>query len=193
MASNVNKKALLQLLNEFVPVIGFFISSQLYSFYTATAVLMVLTAIAITTGWYVERQLPILPIISGVFVIVSGLITLLYQAPDVLIFADSLYYLIMGLLLIWSLTRRKPVLKRIFGHVFAITEEGWRKLTLRWAIVFLIGALANELVRIGGSPEFWVNFKVVKVVLVAGFGLYQFTLTRTYRLPEASNDWGLRL
>lgn len=189
---NATKKSLLQLANEFVPVIGFFVASQLYSFYTATAVLMALTALAISSGWYFERQIPILPIISGVFVILSGIITLLYQAPDVLIFADSLYYFLMGFGLIGSLALKKNLLKRVFGHVFAITEEGWSKLAFRWAIVFIIGGIANELVRIMGTPEMWVNFKVVKVVLVAGFGLYQFTLARRYRLPGESTEWGLR-
>ncbi len=188
----MNKRALLHLLNEFVPVIGFFIAAQLYSFYTATAILMGLTIAALSIGWYTERHLPLLPIISGLFVVISGAITIVYQAPDALIFADSLYYFLMGLTIGGGLLYDVNILKYIFGRVFAMTDFGWSILARRWVIIFLLGGAANEVVRIFATPEVWVQFKVLKVVTVAVFGLYQFTLARRYRIPEESTAWGLR-
>jgi len=188
----VNQKAALHLLNEFVPVIGFFIAAQLFSFYTATSILMVLTVAALSVGWYCERRLPVLPIISGLFVLVSGFITVTYQAPDALIFADSLYYFGMGLTIALGLVFRTNILKLIFERVFAMTNVGWRILAIRWVIIFLLGGAINEVVRLYATPEVWVHFKVVKVITVALFGLYQFTLSRKYRIPEESNAWGLR-
>jgi intracellular septation protein len=189
----MNKKAALHLLNEFAPVIGFFIAAQLFTFYTATSVLMVLTVLALLAGWHYERHLPVLPIISGVFIIISGIITLVYQEPDALIFADSLYYFLMGLTIAVGLTFRINILKRIFARVFAMTDEGWNILAIRWVVIFLIGGAVNELVRIFATPEMWVNFKVLKVITIALFGFYQFTLSKKYRIPEESNEWGLRL
>ena len=188
----MNKKALLHLLNEFLPIIGFFVAAQLYSFYTATSILMVLTIIALWAGWHFERHLPILPIISGFFVIISGIITLVYHAPDALIFADSLYYFIMGLTIAGGLAFNVNILKRIFARVFAMTDQGWKILAIRWVIIFLLGGIANELVRQLATPEDWVNFKVFKVITIAIFGFYQFTLSKKYRIPELSNEWGLR-
>lgn len=188
----MNQKALLHLLNEFVPVIGFFIAAQLYSFYTATAILMALTVTALSVGWYTERHFPLLPVISGLFVIISGGITIVYQAPDALIFADSLYYFLMGLTIGGGLLFGVNILKYIFGRVFAMTDLGWGILARRWVVIFLLGGAANEVVRIFATPEVWVEFKVLKVVTIAVFGLYQFTLARRHRLPEESTEWGLR-
>jgi intracellular septation protein len=188
----MNQKALLHLVNEFVPVIGFFIAAQLFSFYTATSILMVLTAAALSLGWYFERRLPVLPIISGIFVIISGFITIAYKAPDALIFADSLYYFGMGLTIAIGFVFRTNILKLIFDRVFAMQDIGWRILAVRWIIIFLLGGAINEIVRIFATPEVWVHFKVVKVITVALFGMYQFTLSRKYRIPEESNEWGLR-
>jgi intracellular septation protein len=153
---------------------------------------MVLTVIALSLGWYYERHLPVLPIISGIFVIISGFLTIAYQTPDALIFADSLYYFGMGLTIAIGLIFRTNILKLIFSRVFAMQDIGWRILAVRWVIIFLLGGAVNELVRIFGTPELWVHFKVVKVITITVFGMYQFTLSRKYRIPEESNEWGLR-
>ena len=168
-------------------------AAQLGSFYTATATLMILTLIAFGLGWYFEKHLPVLPIISGFFVIISGLFTLIYQAPDALIFANTLYYLLMGLTIGIGLLYKVNIFKKIFGRVFAMTDTGWLILARRWVVVFLLGGILNELVRLLATPDVWVDFKVIKVVMITVFGLYQFTLTRRYRLPEESSPWGLRL
>ncbi len=188
----MNQKALLHLLNEFAPVIVFFLVAQFTSFYTATAVLLVSTCLALAFGWYFERRFPVLPIIAGLFVIVSGSITLYYHAPDALIFADSLYYLLMGLTIAVFLVFHINLLKLIFEQTFAMSDKGWFLLCQRWIIIFLLAAVLNEFARHYLTPEMWVNFKMLKVVSIGIFGLYQFTLARKYRLPDAS-PWGLRV
>lgn len=186
------KKAFLHLSNEFLPVLGFFVAAQYFSFYTATSVLMSLIILALWLGWHYERHLPVLPIISGIFVIISGAITLIYHDPDALIFADSLYDFFMGLMIAVGLICRVNILKLIFERVFAMQDIGWRMLALRWIIIFLVAGIANEIVRQTATPEVWVQFKVLKVITLTIFGFYQFTLSKRYRIPEQSNEWGLR-
>jgi intracellular septation protein len=188
----MNKKALLHLSNEFAPVLAFFLAAQFFSFYTATAVLIGSTLLALIGGWVFERRLPILPIISAFFVLISGLITIFYQAPDALIFADSLYYLLMGLTILGGLFYRVNILKLIFATTFAMQDTGWNILARRWIAIFLIAGIANEIARLNISPEDWVNFKVLKVITITLFGFYQFTLSKRFRIPEESNAWGLR-
>lgn len=84
----------------------------------------------------------------------------------------------------------KPLLKYMFGGVFAITEKGWAILSLRWAIFFLVLAGINEWVRLTLSPEDWVTAKVFMIIASVVFGSYQFTLTKRERLPGAT-DWGI--
>jgi intracellular septation protein len=186
--------ASLHLLNEFAPVIAFFITAQIASFYTATAVFMAMTVLALSLGWYVERRIPLFPIITGFFVLISGAITLWNHAPDALILADSLYYLSMGFF-IWGglYFFRINLLKHIFASTFAIEDAGWLLLARRWVVIFLLAGLANEIARHFLTPEAWVHFKVLKVITVGMFGFYQFTASRRYRIPELSNEWGLRL
>jgi intracellular septation protein len=186
-------KALLNLLNEFAPVIAFFITAQLASFYTATAVFMATTLAALSVSWYYERRIPVFPLIIGFFVLISGAITLIYHAPDALILADSIYYLGMGLILFVGLYFKVNILKQIFSTTLAIQDEGWYIIARRWIIIFILAGVANEIARFFLTPEAWVNFKVIKVILVGIFGLYQFTVSKRYRIIEESNAWGLRL
>lgn len=188
----VNTKALLHLMNEFAPVVAFFGAAQFYSFYTATAVLIVSTIAALIAGWVLERRLPVLPVISGLFVIISGFITICYKAPDALIVADSLYYFLMGVTILGGLFFKLNLLKRIFDATFAMYDEGWTILATRWIFIFLLAAAANEAARFALSPEEWVNFKVLKIITITVFGFYQFTLSKRFRIPEESNAWGLR-
>ena len=58
----------------------------------------------------------------------------------------------------------KPLLAIVFDSMFDLTEEGWRKLTLRWAMFFLALAVLNEVVWRTQTTDFWVNFKVFGVV-----------------------------
>ena len=43
--------------------------------------------------------------------------------------------------------------------MFTLTEEGWRKLTIRWALFFAAMAVLNELVWRNVSTDAWVSFK----------------------------------
>ena len=133
----MNKKALLHLLNEFAPVIAFFITAQFFSFYTATGVLIVSTLLALAAGWYFDKRFPILPIISGFFVIISGLITIYYQAPDALIFADSLYYILMGITIFIGLLCKVNILKIIFERLGTEVGSVYERCTCGYMFVLL--------------------------------------------------------
>ena len=58
----------------------------------------------------------------------------------------------------------KSFLGVVFDSLFHLTEEGWRKLTLRWALFFFVLAVLNEIVWRNTSTDVWVNFKVFGVV-----------------------------
>ncbi len=48
--------------------------------------------------------------------------------------------------------------------MFALSEEGWRQLTLRWGLFFLFLAGLNEVVWRTQDYEFWVKFKVFGIM-----------------------------
>ncbi|HEX5507426.1 MAG TPA: septation protein IspZ, partial [Pseudolabrys sp.] len=80
----------------------------------------------------------------------------------------------------------KPLLGIVFDSVFNLTEEGWRKLTWRWAIFFLVLAVLNEIVWRTQTTDFWVAFKLFGVVpLTFIFGALQYPLITKYHVdPE---------
>ena len=73
-------------------------------------------------------------------------------------------YVLFGGVLLGGLAFGKPLLGLVFDSVFHLTQEGWRKLTLRWALFFLALAVLNEIVWRTQSTDFWVGFKVFGVV-----------------------------
>jgi intracellular septation protein len=185
--------ALFRLLIDFGPVLVLFIAGRVVEFFTAITYFLVATGVAMLLSWFVERRLPLIPIGLGAFIILFGTATVLLQQSDIIIFADTIYYSVGALALGFSLWRNELILKRLFGGTFAISDTGWRILTKRWLIVFILGGVLNEAVRLGLSPEAWIDFKFYKVIFITLFGLYQFRLARQYRLPEVANSWGLRM
>lgn len=189
----MNRTSVLALVAEFGPIIAFFIAGRLTDFFTAVAILMLTTATAVLVSWHVDRRIPWLPILSAFFVLLGGLITLLYRAPDAIILADTMYYLTIVLGLGITLARRQLLLKQLFGTVFAITDRGWQLLTWRWFWFLLAAAIANEIARALLTPESWIDYRFYKTILVTLFALFQFILSSQYRLPDVSNRFGLRV
>src|SRR6266550_307694 len=94
--------------------------------------------------------------------------------------------ILVSLAVSYTLTRHLPVMAMVtaaivFDSVFDLTQEGWRKLTLRWAIFFLALAVLNEIVWRTQTTDFWVSFKVFGVVpLTFVFAALQYPLLQKY-------------
>jgi intracellular septation protein len=69
----------------------------------------------------------------------------------------------------------------VFDSVFNLTDEGWRKLTIRWAIFFAAMAVLNEIVWRTQTTDFWVSFKLFGFVpLTFVFAMAQYPLMRKH-------------
>jgi intracellular septation protein len=87
--------------------------------------------------------------------------------------------------LLGGLAFGKPLLGVVFDSVFNLTEEGWRKLTVRWALFFFALAVLNEVVWRTQSDEFWGGFKLFGVVpLTFLFAALQYPLLTKYAVEE---------
>ena len=58
----------------------------------------------------------------------------------------TIIYVLFGGVLLGGLLFGKSLLGVVFDSLFHLTEEGWRKLTLRWALFFSVLAVLNEIV-----------------------------------------------
>jgi intracellular septation protein len=153
--------------------------------FVATAVFMAAVVVALAISYALTRHLPVMPLVTAVVVLVFGSLTLILHDELFIKLKPTIIYLLFGGVLLGGLALGKPVLGVVFDSVFHLTEEGWRRLTLRWALFFLALAVLNEIIWRTQSTDFWVNFKVFGVVpLTFLFAAMQYPLLTKYEAPE---------
>jgi intracellular septation protein len=150
---------LLKLAIELGPLLVFFGTNAAAGIYAGTAAFMVATVVSLLVAWFSYHKLPIMPIVSGVIVLVFGGLTLYLRDETFIKLKPTIVYTMFAALLVAGLLWKKPMLALLFGPVFTLTEEGWRKLTVRWALFFAVMAVLNELVWRNVSTNAWVSFK----------------------------------
>jgi len=189
----MNIGAAIQIFYEFAPLVTFFIAGQVLPFSGAVLALIIATVISIIIAWTYHKHVPIMPLASGSLVLLTGTMTLYFNQPDAIIFADTIYFWGLATAILIGFRQKKHILERMFDKTFAITKEGWTRLSWRWFTVLILAGFANEYVRIMLTPEFWIDYRFTKILIIAAFSFYQFTLARTYRIEGESNSWGLRI
>lgn len=128
--------------------------------FIATALFMAATAVALITSWIMTRSLPIMPLISGIVVLIFGALTLYLHNETFIKMKPTIVNALFGVILLGGLYFGKSLLGYVFDSAFKLDAEGWRKLTMRWGVFFLFLAVLNEVVWRSFSTDFWVAFKV---------------------------------
>ena len=127
-----------------------------------------------------------MPVVSGIVVVVFGGLTLFLQDETFIKLKPTIVNTMFGLVLLGGLYFRKPLLQIVLDSVFELTEEGWRKLTLRWALFFFALAALNEIVWRTQTTDFWVSFKVFGIMpLTIAFALAQTPLLLRHEVKKA--------
>jgi intracellular septation protein len=178
---------LLKLVLDFGPLALFFYANSHYDIFVATATFMVAVLVALAISYVMTRHLPIMPVVTAVIVVVFGGLTLFLHDATFIKVKPTIIYALFGAVLIGGLLFGKPLLGVVLDSMFQLTEEGWRKLTLRWAIFFFALAVLNEIVWRNTSTNVWVDFKVFGVVpLTFLFGAMQVPLLKKYAAEPAT-------
>ncbi|SDB06395.1 septation protein A [Bauldia litoralis] len=153
--------------------------------FVATALFIVATLIALTVSLILTRRLPIMPLITGVVVLIFGGLTLWLQDETFIKMKPTIVNVLFGATLLIGLAFGKSLLGYVFDSVFRLSDEGWEKLTLRWGLFFFVLAALNEIVWRSVSTDMWVNFKVFGIMPITFvFTLFQLPLINRYTLPE---------
>jgi intracellular septation protein len=154
--------------------------------FVATAVFMVAILAALVVSYVLTRRLPVMAVVSAIVVVVFGGATLFFQNESFIKLKPTIIYLLFAGTLFGGLIFRKPLLAMVFDQVFHLTDEGWRKLTVRWALFFLALAVLNEIVWRTQSTDTWVTFKVFGVMpLTFIFAALQYPLLMKYDAGQA--------
>ncbi|MEP9365999.1 septation protein A [Xanthobacter sp. VNH20] len=149
----------LKLALELGPLVLFFIGNAYGGIYVATGVFMVATLAALAAMWVLARRIAVMPLVSAVVVMVFGTLTLVLQDDHFIKMKPTMVNALFGVLLLGGLLFRKPLLPYVLDGMVRLTDQGWRILTLRWGVFFLVMAVLNELVWRNFSTDTWVNFK----------------------------------
>ncbi len=174
---------------ELGPLLIFFAGNALAGIYAGTAAFMLATLISLIAARILYHKLPVMPLVSGVIVLVFGGLTLYLHDDTFIKLKPTIVYTLFAVLLAGGLLFKKPVLELLFGPVFNLTEEGWRKLTLRWTAFFIAMAVVNELVWRNFSTDAWVSFKAFGFLpLTFLFALAQVPLMQRHAEPPHGDD-----
>src|ERR1700736_5381190 len=171
------------------PLALFFFANSRYGIFVATATFMVAVLAALAASFVLTRHLPIMPVVTAIIVLVFGGLTLVLHNETFIKIKPTMLYALFGAVLLGGLLFGKSLLGVLFDSLFNLTEEGWRKLTLRWAIFFFALAVLNEIVWRTQTTDFWVSFKVFGVLpLTFLFAALQFPLMSKYAVPETEQQ-----
>lgn len=165
---------LIKLALDLGPLIVFFVAFRFLGIYGATAAFMVAILVTLALGYMREKKLSPMPLFTAVLVFVFGGLTLYLKNDTFIKMKPTVLYAFIGMLLLGGLVFNRLFIKYAFGQAFDLSEEGWRKLTWRWALFALVLALLNEIIWRNFSTSIWVDFKVWAIMpLIFLFALAQ--------------------
>ena len=166
---------------ELGPIALYFLVYRLYGLLPATATMMVTVLITLGVSWAMLRRVPIMPLVTAGIVLVFGGAALITGDKTFAKVKLTVLYAAFASALFYGLMFGKPILKVVFDEALHLTEEGWRKLSWRWALFFVALACVNEVVWRNVEEATWVNFKTFGILpLTVLYALAQTPLiTRT--------------
>ncbi|AGK59660.1 intracellular septation protein A [Hyphomicrobium denitrificans 1NES1] len=183
-----DRKQLIKLAVEFGPLLVFFLTNSRYGIYTGTGAFMAATVISLVASRTLLGRIAIMPLITSVFVLVFGGLTLWLQDDHFIKIKPTIVNGLFAAILFSGLATGRLFLKIVFGEVMRLSEDGWRILTLRWALFFVFLALLNEVMWRFFSTDTWVAFKVFGIMPITFvFALCQIGLLKKYEVSTSES------
>ena len=179
----------------FEPLVSAFLTASILTgenagLFTATLVLMAAVVVALIVSFALTRRLPVVPLMTAVLVLAFGALTLYLHDATFIKMKPTILYICFSAALFGGLAFNRPVLPILFDSAMALSERGWRLLTLRWGAFFLVLAALNEIVWRTQPTDVWVAFKFPGLfILVFLFSIAQLPFIMRNKLDdEAAKD-----
>jgi Intracellular septation protein A len=155
----------------------------------ATWVLVIASALALVVGWLLEKRLAPLPLLTGGFALVFGVLTIVFHNDDLLKIKLTIQNGLLAAVLLGSLPFNRYPFKYLLEGAFQLTEAGWRGLTLRYGLYFAAVAIVNEIVWRTQTNDTWVAFRGGLWIASAAFGIWQVIFIMKHMISaEASGQ-----
>jgi intracellular septation protein len=170
---------------DYAPLAVFLLAFEIKGLMVATVALMATTLAALILSLALARRVPLVPLITALVVGIFGGLTLWFNDETFIKIKPTIIYGLFAGILGGGLLFGKPLLKAVVGEAMALDETGWRRLTLRFTVFFVMMAVANEVVRRVVSTDLWVLWKVPgSLLLTFLFILSQMGLIKRHRPPD---------
>ena len=175
----------LKLALEIGPLLVFFFINSRMGIFWATGAFMAALVISLITMYALVRRVPTLPLVTGVFVLIFGGLTLILQDEFWFKIKPTAINTLFGLILLGGMFAGKSFLKTLMADAIQMTDQGWRILTIRWALFFFLLAVLNEIVWRNYTTDEWVSFKVFGIMpLTILFSLTQVPTMFRHRIED---------
>jgi len=174
----------LKLVLDIGPLVLFFVANSKFGIFAATGAFMVAVLAALAISYAMTRHIAVMPVVTAVIVLIFGGLTLVLHDELFIKLKPTIIYVLFGGTLVGGMLLGKPLLGIVFDSVFHLRDEGWRKLTWRWALFFFALAVLNEIVWRTQTTDVWVSFKLFGAVpLTFLFAAAQYPLMMRHEAP----------
>jgi len=179
-------KPIIKFTTDFGPLLIFFIVyfNGENNLKTAIPPFVIATLVSLIVVYFLEKRVPMMPLISGILITFFGGLTIYFDNKIFFYMKPTVINLLFaGFLFFGKFFTKKPLLKIFFQNALNLENEGWKKLSERWIVFFLIIALLNEIIWRTQSEAFWINFKVWGLLPISFiFAASQVPLINKYKL-----------
>ena len=183
---------LLKLALEVGPLAVFFITNGKFGIFYATASFMAATLISLVTSRIFLKRIPVLALVTGVFVMVFGFLTIYLHDDTFIKIKPTIYYSLVAVILLFGLKTGRNLLKLALGGAYpGLSDRGWYLLTRNWIILFACMAVANEAIWRTTSTNFWAASKIwlfIPVTLIFIAANIPMLLRHGFNLDEAAEE-----
>jgi len=181
-------RPIIKFLTDFGPLLIFFLIYFGYEQRLEIAIppFIIATIIALFIVYFLERKIPLVPLVSGVLITLFGGLTLYFDNKIFFYMKPTIINLLFaGVLFFGKYFTNRPLLQIFFQNALKLESEGWEKLSKRWIYFFIFVAMLNEIVWRSQSEVFWVNFKVWGLLPISFlFVATQVPLINKYKLKQ---------
>ncbi len=172
---------------DYGPLAVFFATYWIAGLMPATAALIAATVVALALSLTVARKVPLLPLITAIVVGIFGGLTLWLNDPVFVKMKPTIVQGLFSAVLFGGLAFGRPLLSPLLGAAWPMDQDGWRRLTFRFAVFFAAMAGLNEVVWRTQTTDFWVTYKVFGILgLTILFSLSQMPLMARHH--QAAHD-----
>jgi len=188
MAAATSPKGI-KFLVDFGPLAVFFVAYKVGGLMPATLALIIATLVALAIGYWATRKLALMPLVTAVIVTIFGGLTLWLNNDIFIKMKPTIVQGFFAVILFGGLLLKRPTLQFVMGEALKLTNDGWRQLTLRFALFFTGMAILNEIVWRNVPEDLWIDFKVFGILgLTVLFSLTQMPLMKRHMIDTGGEQ-----